>query len=213
MVVAQVDAGYADVDTSVINQHILNSLTSRSSVTTFEHSSSSIRETFKTIQPSTLSGDSDFAWDFIATNASGGVLVKGRSISKFDVQGFSLPKSKEIDFASKLDSIKHIFALTNEQLADVIGSSRKTVHNWSTSTNRPNRSKAKRILELDSLAKLWISRGFTSDRDVLFVKGQSGSSLLELLSSENLDKDLIMFHGASMYLDSIGDDELEDPFA
>lgn len=213
MVVAQVDSGYAVVDHHVINKQILSDSASRASVTAFA-SQKDLRETFKIVQvqPTTLSGDVDYAWEFIATNASGGVLVKGRNICKFDVQKVATPKPTEVDFSSRLNQVKSTFDLTNEQLAEVVGSARKTVHNWMTGLNRPNRSKAKRILELNNIASKWTSRGFSSDRDTLFLKGQSGSSLLELLSEKELDQDMVIFHGASLHIAHLGEDDLEDPF-
>lgn len=212
MVVAPIDNGYAAFDADIINKQIRNDSSSRASITAFANPKN-LGETFKAIQPNTLSGDIDYGWEFIATNASGGVLVKGRNISKFDVQTVQQSKPNEVDFSSKLNLVKETFGLTNEQLADVIGSTRKTVHNWMTGINRPNRSKAKRVLELDNIASMWVSRGFTSDRDTLFLQSQSGSSLLDLLSKRDLDKDLVMFHGASLHLENLGEEELEDPFA
>jgi DNA-binding transcriptional regulator YiaG len=212
MVVANVDSGYAAVDADIINKHILNDKASRVSITAYERQHT-LRETFQVMQPTSLSGDSDFIWDFIATNASGGILVKGKSVSKFDVQSQVPSKANQISYASKLEFIKDTFDLTNEQLAKVVGSTRKTVHNWSTGLNKPNRNKAKRVLELNGIAKLWINRGFTADRDSLLVQGQTGETLMELLSNDNLDTELVMFHGSSMHIDNLNDIELEDPFA
>lgn len=212
MVVAPADNGYAVFDADIINKQILSDSSSRASVTAFSHPKN-LRETFKAVQPNTLSGDVDYAWEFIATNASGGVLVKGINFSKFDVQKIQPAKTNEVDFGSKLNFIKDTFDLTNEQLADVIGSTRKTVHNWMAGINRPNRNKAKRVLELDNIANIWVNRGFTSDRDTLFLQSQSGSSLLDLLSMKDLDKGLVMFHGSSLHLENLGEEELEDPFA
>ncbi len=118
----------------------------------------------------------------------------------------------EVDFSSRLNQVKSTFDLTNEQLVEVVGSARKTVHNWMAGLNRPNRSKAKRILELNNIASKWTSRGFSSDRGILLLKGQSGSSLLELLSEKELNQDMVMFHGASLHIASLVEDALENPF-
>ena len=210
MVVDQVDNGYVAQDAET-TRNIQNDIDSIGFATEFAKQSN-LRETFRAVQTATLSGDSSYSWDFIATNASGGILVKGRKIKNFVVQKNTKTLGHEVNFGSKLNFIKNTFELTNEQLAGVMGSGRKTVHNWMSSANRPNKTKAKRILELDNIANMWINRGFVANRDTLLLQTQSGSTLIELLTDANLDKSLVMFHGSSMYFD-INDDELEDPFA
>jgi DNA-binding transcriptional regulator YiaG len=210
MVIDQIDNGYAAQDAEIA-RNIQNDIVTRGFTTEYAKQSN-LRDTFEAVQTSTLSGNSDYSWEFIAINSSGGVLVKGRNTSKFEAQRSTNISTNIVNFGLKLSLIKDTFDLTNEQLADVMGSGRKTVHNWMSSSNRPNKTKAKRILALDNIANMWISRGFSANRDTLLLQTQSGSSLIELLADENLDKNLVMFHGSSMYFD-INDDVLEDPFA
>ncbi|MDA8646821.1 hypothetical protein N9L54_05270 [Porticoccaceae bacterium] len=118
----------------------------------------------------------------------------------------------KIDFSEKLNLIKSTFSLTNEDLAKVLRSGRKTVHNWMSGDDQPSRRKAKRILELDNIANLWAQSGFSTGSSINLVTGRSGYSLMELLSQPNLERDKVIFHGSSMYFDS-DLTELKDPFA
>ena len=118
----------------------------------------------------------------------------------------------KVDFSEKLNLIKFTFSLTNEDLAKVLRSGRKTVHNWMSGDDQPNKSKATRILELDNIANLWAQSGFSTGSSINLVTGRSGYSLMELLSQPNLDRDKVIFHGTSMYFDS-DLTELKDPFA
>jgi DNA-binding transcriptional regulator YiaG len=210
MGVDQVDNGYAAYD-AAIARNIQSDIAIRGCTAEITKPSK-LRYTFQAVQKSTLAGDSNYSWEFIDKNSSGGFLVKGRNISKFIAQKSTNISTNIVNFGLKLSLIKDTFDLTNEQLADVMGSGRKTVHNWMNSSNRPNKTKAKRILELDNITNMWMSRGFTANRDTILLQAQSGSSLIELLADENLDKDLVMFHGSSMYFD-LSYDVLEDPFA
>lgn len=214
MGVAQIDNGYAAFDAQIVNRSILAERVSRTFVSE-SGGITSLPEAFQAVQLISLSGDLDYVWEYISTNSTGGVLVKGIAETKFHTQAAaSTPYgAKIIDFCSKLSFVKDTFALTNEQLADVLGSGRKSVHNWMNNSNRPNKTKAKRILTLDNLANLWIDRGYSVDRDILLAQTQSGSSLLEILTKEDLDKDLVLFHGASLFLEQESYLELEDPFA
>ncbi|MCU8069891.1 hypothetical protein [Shewanella sp. SM32] len=213
MGVAQIDNGYAAFDAQVINRSILTERVSRTFISE-SGGITSLPEVFQTVQSISLSGDLDYVWEYVSTNSTGGVLVKGIAETKFHTQAASTPCGATIiDFGSKLNFVKDTFALTNEQLSDVLRSGRKSVHNWMNNLNRPNKTKAKRILTLDNLANLWGDRGYSVDRDILLAQSQSGNSLLEILAQEDLDKDLVLFHGASLYLEQGSYLELEDPFA
>lgn len=218
MVAVAVDSNFVDFEND-IRKEILAKELLRTEISD-SGESKTLNEAFQTVHNSfTATGD---AWMFIADISSGGILTKGLQQPSFAKADFNIGDIKNktthsksvVDFPAKLIAIQETFDLTNEQMAQVMNSSRKSVHNWMTGTSRPNKTKAKRILELFNISKMWIDRSFSVDRDLLgWIDESKQQSLLSLLCQPNISKADIMFHGSSMLVSDLMDfEELEDPF-
>ncbi len=98
-----------------------------------------------------------------------------------------------------LENIKNAFSLSNDELANIIGVSRKTLHNWKTGNIRSS-EKRKRIFDLFLLATNWSNSGFSGNRHDLEKKILNGKSILDLLVEEDLDAEKILFAGSRIDL-------------
>ena len=218
MVVTAADNNFVDFD-YIISKEILAKDLLRPCISDIAEPKS-LSEAFETIHISGSNSGSN--WVYVNNQSSGGFLTRGLPQKRFEGDFNTAQKANDavpkagVDFSAMLSVVKETFSLTDEQLASVLQSARKTVHNWTTGSSRPNKTKAQRVLELHDVAKMWNSRGYSVDRDLLSWKeDRNNLSLLDLLSQPELDKSLVMFHGSSMFIsNSIDDmDELEDPFA
>lgn len=100
---------------------------------------------------------------------------------------------------SNLENIKNAFSLSNDELANIIGVSRKTLHNWKTGNIRSS-EKRKRIFDLFLLATNWSNAGFSGNRHDLEKKILNGKSILDLLVEEDLNAEKILFAGSRIDL-------------
>ena len=106
-----------------------------------------------------FSSGSSSNWEYDNSSLSGGTIVRK---SDAVIKHTSLPIDKEIGTVTGkyLASIKNAFSLSNEELSQVLLSGRKTVHNWMNEGALPNKSKAKRILEINDIAQAWMMNGY-----------------------------------------------------
>lgn len=98
-----------------------------------------------------------------------------------------------------LENIKNAFSLSNDELANIIGVTRKTLHNWKTGNIRSS-EKRKRIFDLFLLATNWSNAGFSGNRHDLEKKILNGKSILDLLVEEDLNAEKILFAGSRIDL-------------
>ena len=119
-----------------------------------------------------------------------------------------------ITVSSIVQSVKDTFGFTQEDLASVCCSSRKSVNNW-LNGEKPNKTKIKRLMDLFLLRNEWISSGLSTERNLLELAILDGASVMELLSMKQLDKDKVLFAGSRLSMNSSQSSvaELEDPFA
>jgi len=112
-----------------------------------------------------------------------------------------ISKSLEIieKLPSNLENIKNTFSLSNDELAKIIGVSRKTLHNWKTGNIRSS-EKRKRIFDLFLLATNWSNAGFSRNRHDLEKKILNGKSILDLLVEEDLNAEKMLFAGSRIDL-------------
>ena len=109
--------------------------------------------------------------------------------------------------------IQSTFGLNKSELAGVCNSTRMTVDSWLNGTT-PNKTKRQRLLDLIDIADAWIIGNYRINDDLLKVQQFRGQSLLDMLSSERLDRDKVLFFGTSLTIDYLDEEsELEDPFA
>ena len=95
----------------------------------------------------------------------------------------------------KLELIKVVFSMTEFEIAQSIGVSRKTLFNWKQREHAPNKKKAQNIFELYLLAKNWKDAGFTTDSFELQLPVFGDQSIKDLLKEDRLDSEKILFAG------------------
>lgn len=95
----------------------------------------------------------------------------------------------------KIELIKSIFSMTESEIAQSIGISRKTLFNWKQRESAPNKQKAQNIFDLYLLAKNWKDAGFTTDSFELELPVIGGQSIKDLLKEDKLDSEKILFAG------------------
>ena len=119
------------------------------------------------------------------TNRSGSTLLVSIEVAE------TLP--------NHLENIKSAFSLTNDDLAKIIGVTRKTLHNWKIG-KIGNSEKRQRVFELFMLATDWNKIGFSKNKLDLNQPIVHGKSVVDLLSEENLDREKILFAGSRIAL-------------
>jgi DNA-binding transcriptional regulator YiaG len=150
----------------------------------------------------------------ITASGSLGTLLDFGSGSDTIVQRLvptSAPDS-EHTLSATLDEIAGTFSLTKDQLAECLQVSRKTIYNWIDKTASPQQANLSRLYELKLLCKDWQHRKLVVNKQQLSEPLVNSKSILELLQSEKLDRDQILFAGSRLGLESIGQ-RFVDPFA
>ncbi|MCU4336101.1 hypothetical protein [Acinetobacter dispersus] len=107
----------------------------------------------------------------------------------------------------KIELIKSVFSMTEMEISQSIGVSRKTLFNWKQKESAPNKRKAQNIFELYLLAKNWKDAGFTTDSFELETPVIDDKSIKDLLKEDKIDSEKILFAGNR--LSNINLDEIE----
>ena len=95
---------------------------------------------------------------------------------------------------SQLSTIKEYFTLSDEELANLVGVSRKTLYNW----ERQGISKEKdrqRVFELSVIAEDWNYNKLPTDKEKLFTPVLGSTSIMQMLTDKELDREKIIFAG------------------
>lgn len=108
----------------------------------------------------------------------------------------------------KIETIKSVFSMTENEIAEKINVSRKTLFNWKKKESAPNKAKAQRIFDLYMLAKDWKNFGFTTDKFDLESPVIANQSVKDLLNEDKLDSEKILFAGNRLSHKSLGETEL-----
>ncbi len=114
-----------------------------------------------------------------------------------------------------LEEIRTTFGLSQSELAEALGLTRKALYDWQKGAT-PRRKSAERLRQLHRAAMDWKRSGFpVPGRHQLHMTVVRDSSLLGLLRDEPLDLEAIHFAGARMAMRGNFEQEssLADPFA
>ena len=95
---------------------------------------------------------------------------------------------------SQLSIIKEYFDLNDEELAAVVRVSRKTLYNWEKQGVSKEKDR-QRIFELSIIAEDWEYNKLSTDKEKLSKAILGSTSVMQMLMSENLDKEKIIFAG------------------
>lgn len=149
---------------------------------------------------------------FLLYRGSGGEFTNSTDVtpSGANVQVQTAPQNR---LAEVIGEIYTAFNLTIEELAQILGVSRKTIYNWMDRKTKPKITSANRIYDLLIVARGWLSSGFSADQELLHKPIIDEMSIFDLLSQSRIDKDLIFFAGSRLYMLSPPQDNLSDPFA
>lgn len=95
---------------------------------------------------------------------------------------------------TKVAIIKEYFHLNDEELADVIGVSRKTLYNWEKQGVSEEKDRH-RISKLSVIAEDWHYNKLPTSKDKLSEAVLGSNSVMQMLMSEELDREKIVFAG------------------
>lgn len=166
-------------------------------------------------------------YPFCLRTASGGVnseqasgfLVQRSGTAIEIISSNEYLKNEFVDKQSELSSINNTvdeisrnFNFNKTILAAVIKVSRKSLYNWLDGTSEPREESLNRILDLVLISRDWVNYGFPVDKMSLSMRIVGEQSILDMLSSNVLDRGLILHAGTTLYMQS-EQPVLKDPFA
>lgn len=94
--------------------------------------------------------------------------------------------------SEQVDTVKKAFSLKDEEVSQILGISRKTLHTWKSNAVIPKDKSRQAFFDLYVQAKDWLELGYPSDRASIFSKNPNGESIFTLLCDGNRDKVLFM---------------------
>ncbi|MDO4230432.1 MAG: hypothetical protein Q4C98_11510 [Capnocytophaga sp.] len=149
---------------------------------------------------SNLSSKSTFDINKVIKSGTFGIDYSSISLIANRSGAISIEYSSPSDgLPNHLENIKKTFSLTNDELAKVIGVTRKTLHNWKTGVTSRAENR-QRIFNLFMLAQNWNKAAFSQNKHELNQPIINGKSVIDLLSEEYLDSEQILFAGSRINL-------------
>lgn len=148
----------------------------------------------------------------------------GNVLGFFDITIRRVPISGGSNIPAKLESpanklsmtIQRIctaFGVTKDELAKICKiDSRKTLYNWIDGKSKPRRSAMERLFDLALIAQAWKQAALPNDRESMYRPILGNMSVFDLLTSDKLDREAILFAGSRIALSSTRQ-TLSDPFA
>ena len=102
-----------------------------------------------------------------------------------------------------LHEICSAFGLTKDELTQICKvKSRKTLYNWLNGESIPGRKNMKRIFDILITARAWLDSGFAGNKAWLHQPVIDEKSVFDLLNENEVNKELIIFAGARLYMRS-----------
>lgn len=95
---------------------------------------------------------------------------------------------------SQISLIKDFFALSDEELSNIVGVSRKTLYNWEKQGINKEKDRH-RISKLSVIAEDWNYNQLPTAKDQLSKPILGSLSVMQMLMSKELDKEKIIFAG------------------
>jgi len=122
--------------------------------------------------------------------------------------------TSSMSLSDALDYILETFILTKVELAEACKvQSRKTLYNWIDGSVEPRAENINRIFNLYMIAQGWREQGFNFSKALLRQPVVDNQSVIDLLKSDELNQNMIVFAGSRLELTSGVSKQLEDPFA
>lgn len=123
-------------------------------------------------------------------------------------QNYNIINNQKSPLEQKLDVIKLAFAMREDDIAQSIGVTRKTLFNWKQQDSHPNKEKTQNIFDLYLLAKNWMDAGFSTDTFDLETPVFAGQSIKDMLREPKLNSEKILFAGNRLAHQSLGEMDL-----
>lgn len=122
----------------------------------------------------------------------------------------SLTKSPQQNLLVKrLSELKSSLGLADEELASILKTTRKTLHNWQQGNTKPNKTKLLRLVAQHKLLSEWISNGYP---DIATLDIEEKNQVLNKLQQDDVDISDVLYFGSGLMLTS-DFDAIDDPFA
>lgn len=125
------------------------------------------------------------------------------------IQSVTESESRPSTLINKINELRSIYSLIDEELASILGTSRKTLHNWVHGNTKPNKNKLNRLLLQHKLAEKWVSNGYPTAANLDPVDKQK---LLSMLENTEVNEDEFLYFGSGIMLSSPAQ-EIDNPFA
>lgn len=116
---------------------------------------------------------------------------KLEQISRISGSNISVKKNTR---RSQLLVIKEFFALSDEELSNIVGVSRKTLYNWEKQGVNKEKDR-NRISKLSVIAEDWYYNRLPTNKEKLSKAVLGSTSVMQMLMSEELDREKIVFAG------------------
>ncbi len=106
---------------------------------------------------------------------------------------------------SQLSIIKEYFALSDEELANIMCVSRKTLYNWEKQGISKEKDR-QRVFELSVIAEDWEYNKLSTDKEELFTPVLGSISVMQMLMDKELDREKVIFAGRRLTHQSLAPD-------
>ena len=119
----------------------------------------------------------------------------------------------DIDLLSLSDALLLIewhfaIGLSDEELANILKVSRKTLHNWTQGNTNPNKAKLLRLVEQHNLLMTWLNNGYP---EISTLNFECKAQLLSKLEQDDVGVDDFLYFGSGLMLTN-SFDVIDNPF-
>lgn len=147
-------------------------------------------------------------WKYVRDNDIKAWIEKA-SLHEKTIQSFKENESKPSALVNKVNELRSIYSLIDEELASILGTSRKTLHNWVNGNTKPNKNKLNRLIFQHKLAERWMSNGYPTATNLDPVDKQK---ILSMLEDTEVNEEEFLYFGSGIMLSSPAQ-EIDNPFA
>ena len=147
-------------------------------------------------------------WKYVRDNDIN-AWIEQVSLNAKTIQTVTESESRPSTLVNKINELRSIYSLIDEELASILGTSRKTLHNWVNGNTKPNKNKLNRLLHQHKLAEKWVNNGYPTATNLDPVDKQK---LLSMLEETGINEDEFLYFGSGIMLSSPAQ-EIDNPFA
>jgi len=108
----------------------------------------------------------------------------------------------------RINELKRSLGLADEEVASILKTTRKTLHNWQQGNTKPNKTKLLRLIAQHNLLNTWLSNGYPH---IATLDVEDKHQVLQMLQQDEVDIDRLLFFGSGLMMNN-GFDVIEGPF-